>query len=385
MACYLPRWLRLTGNHDDFSSCGLCRLAMVNVVWCSVLAENETFHRVAFSRSTTIMRKFWRSAAQCLVAGLVLVSLTAICYRLHVNIATAGLLFVIVIVIISRVGSFVSSVFAAIIAALCLTHMAPPAFSFKVDDPLDIVAIITFLVISLVIAGLVSQVRRQAEDALSSVSYRVIEAEEQERHRIASDLHEDIGQRLTLLVLEVEQLKTDTLNPTADVPSGVDAVLQKSSEILTDVKALAHELYSPRLEYLGIAGVMSSFCIDFGKRKGVEIDFRSDGLPSRVPQDITLCLSRVLQEALHNAVKYSGVRQFDARLWGTSDEIHLTVSDCGVGFDLETARKAEGLGFNRMQERLKLVKGRLSIESQPKRGTTVHAHVPVSSGTDSMR
>ena len=340
---------------------------------------------MAFSRSTTIMHKFWRSAAECLVAGLALAALTAICYRLHVNIATAGLLFVIVIVIISRVGSFVSSVFAAIIAALCLTHIAPPAFSFEVNDPLDIVAIITFLVISLVIAGLVSQVRRQAEDALSSVSYRVIEAEEQERHRIASDLHEDIGQRLTLLVLEVEQLKTDTLNPTADVPSGVDAVLQKSSEILTDVKALAHELYSPRLEYLGIAGVMSSFCIDFGKRKGVEIDFRSDGLPSRVPQDITLCLSRVLQEALHNAVKYSGVRQFDARLWGTSDEIHLTVSDCGVGFDPETARKAEGLGLNRMQERLKLVKGRLSIESQPKRGTTVHAHVPVSSGTDSMR
>jgi signal transduction histidine kinase len=331
------------------------------------------------------MRKFWRSVAECLVASLandpldivaILASLTVICYRLHVNIAAAGLLFVIVIVIISRVGSFVSSVFAAIIAALCLAHIAPPAFSFEV---------ISFLVTSFVIAGLVSRVRKQAEDALSSVGYRVIEAEEQERQRIASDLHEDIGQRLTLLVLEVEQLKTDTPNPIADVPSGVDAVLQKSSEILTDVKALAHELYSPRLEYLGIAGVMSSFCIDFGKRKGVEIDFRSDGLPSRVPQDTTLCLFRVLQEALHNAVKYSGVRQFDARLWGTSDEIHLTVSDCGVGFGLETARKAEGLGLNRMQERLKLVKGRLSIESQPKRGTTIHALVPVSSGTDSMR
>ena len=331
------------------------------------------------------MRKFWRSAAECLVASLALASLTVICLRLHVNIATAGLLFVIVIVIISRFGSFVSSVFTAIIAALCLVNIAPPTFSFAVDDPLDIVAIIAFLVTSLVIAGLVSQVRKQAEDALSSVSYRVIEAEEQERHRIASDLHEDIGQRLTLLVLEVEQLKEDTPNPAADVPSGLDGVLQKSTEILTDVKALAHELYSPRLEYLGIVGVMSSFCIDFGKRKGVEIDFSSDGLSSRVPQDITLCLSRVLQEALHNAVKYSGVRQFDARLWGTSGEIHLTVSDCGVGFDLETARKAEGLGLNRMQERLKLVKGRLSIESQPKRGTMVHARVPFSSETDSMR
>ncbi len=84
-------------------------------------------------------------------------------------------------------------------------------------------------------------------------------------------------------------------------------------------------------------------------------------------------------------MQHSGVRQFDARLWATSDEIHLTVSDCGVGFNLETAKKAGGLGLNRMQERLKLVKGKLSIDSQPKRGTTIHARVPVRLGTDSMR
>ena len=337
------------------------------------------------SRVATKLRQFWRPAAECLVASLALASLAVICYRLHVNIATAVLLFVIVVVILARFGSFVSSVFAAIMAALCLAHIAPPAFSFAVNDPLDVVAIIAFLVISLVIAGLVSIVRKHAEDALSSVSSRVIEAEEQERHRIASDLHEDIGQRMTLLVLELEQLKADSPNPTPAGRAGVDAVLQKSSEILDDVKALAHELYSPRLEFLDVAGVMKSFCGDFSKRKRVEIDFRNDGLPSRVPQDTTLCLFRVLQEALHNAMKYSGVRQFDSRLWGTSDEVHLTVSDCGVGFDLETARKGEGLGLNRMQERLKLVKGRLSIETEPKRGTTIHARVPVSSGTDSVR
>jgi signal transduction histidine kinase len=80
----------------------------------------------------------------------------------------------------------------------------------------------------------------------------------------------------------------------------------------------------------------------------VEIDFKSDGLPSLVPPDISLCLFRVLQEALHNAAKHSGVRQFDVELKETSNEIHLTVSDCGVGFNLETARKAGGLGLNHM-------------------------------------
>jgi signal transduction histidine kinase len=129
---------------------------------------------------------------------------------------------------------------------------------------------------------------------------------------------------------------------------------------------------------------MSSFCRDFGAQKRVEIDFKSDGLPSVIPPDISLCLFRVLQEAVRNAVKHSGVRQCDGRLWATSDEIHLTVTDCGVGFDREPASKAGGLGLNRMRERLKIVKGSLSIDSQPKRGTAIHARVPLSWRSDSI-
>jgi signal transduction histidine kinase len=331
------------------------------------------------------MHKYWRAAVECLVASLALVSLTVLGYRLHFNLATAALLYVIVVVLISRAGSFVSSIVASIIAALCLAYLAPPSFSLRVDEPLDFVAVVTFLVTSLTIAGLVSKARKQTEDAFSSVSYKVIEAEEQERHRIANDLHEGIGQRLTLLALEIEQVKTDAVNPRVDVSSRMDAVLKRTLEIATDVKILAHELYSPRMEYLGVAAVMCSFCRDFGKQRGVEIDFTSDGLPSLIPPDISLCLFRVLQESLQNAVKHSGTRRFEGRLWGTSDEIHLTVSDCGVGFNLETARKAGGLGLNRIQERLKLVNGTVSIESKPKLGATIHARVPVTSGTASMR
>ena len=330
------------------------------------------------------MHKFWRSTAECLVASLALILLTVVFYRLHFNLATASLLYVIVIVLVSRVGGLVSSIVASVVAALCLAHLAPPAYSFRVDDPLDVVAIAAFLVTSFIIASLVSRVRKQAEEVLSSVSYKVIEAEEAERQRIAKDLHEGIGQRVTLLVIEIEQLKAGSLNG-VEMASRIDGVLKQSLQILTDVKTLAHELYSPRLEYLGIAGVMRSFCTDFREQQRVEINFRSHGLPNFVPLDISLCLFRVLQAALHNAVEHSGVRNFDVQLNGTSDEIHLTVSDRGVGFDLETARKSGGLGFNHMQERLKLVKGTLSIESQSKRGTTIHARVPFVSESDSMR
>jgi hypothetical protein len=145
--------------------------------------------------------------------------------------------------------------------------------------------------------------------------------------------------------LRSSKIKLASLDPTADMTSRIGAVLKRQLEILTDVKASAHELHSPRLEYLDIAGVMRSFCKEFGERKRVQVDFKSHDLPNHVPPDISLCLFRVLQEALHNAVKHSGVRQFDGHLWGTTKEIHLTVSDCGLGFNLETAMQARGLGL----------------------------------------
>src|ERR1700746_664777 len=178
------------------------------------------------------MHKLWRSTAECLVASLALILLTVVLYRLHFNLATASLLYVIVIVLVSRVGGLVSSIVASVVAALCLAHLAPPAYSFRVDDPLDYVAIASFLVTSFIIASLVSRVRKQAEEALSSVSYKVIEAEEKERQRIAKDLHEDIGQRVTLLVIEIEQLKQGSLHG-VEMARRIDGILKESLELLT--------------------------------------------------------------------------------------------------------------------------------------------------------
>jgi signal transduction histidine kinase len=335
--------------------------------------------------TTTVIHTVWRLAKPGLLGAIGLALVTFICFRLQVGLATAALLYLMVVVLTSLKGSFVSSTVVSVLAVGCLDYFfTTPLFTLGMNDLQSYVAMIVFVTISLIITRLVSRVRNQAEEALSSVSYKVIKAEEQERQRMAADLHEDIGQRLTLLALGIERLETDTLDPSVDLPSRMDAAWKQTLEILTDVKALAHELYSPRLEYLSIAAVMSSFCKEFGERKRVGIDFSSDGLPSAVPSEIALCLFRVLQEALHNAVQHSGVRQFGARLWSTSDELHLTVNDRGVGFNFEAAKKSEKLGLNRTQERLNLLKGTLSIDSHPKRGTTIHARIPLSLGSDSI-
>src|ERR1700756_3989350 len=128
------------------------------------------FRRDHVPVTTTIMHKLWRQTAECLIASLALILLTVVFYRLHFNLATASLLYVIVIVLLSRVGIFVSSIVASVVAALCLAHLAPPAYSFQVNDPLDYVAITAFMVTSFIIASLVSRVRKQTEETLPSVS-----------------------------------------------------------------------------------------------------------------------------------------------------------------------------------------------------------------------
>ncbi|MFZ0295045.1 MAG: sensor histidine kinase, partial [Candidatus Sulfotelmatobacter sp.] len=226
--------------------------------------------------------------------------------------------------------------------------------------------------------------RKRAEEALSCMNRRVIEAEERERHRIAKDLHEEIGQRLALLAIGIEQLKNDLSNRNVELLDRMDAVRQHTLEILTGVKASAHELYSPRLEYLGVTAVMRIFCEEFGERKKVKIDFRGHGVPSWVQPEVSICLFRVLQEALHNGVKHSRVQKFSVQLWRAADEIHLTVSDSGAGFDLNAARRDRGLGLTRMEQRVRLVNGTFSVDSQLEKGTTVHVGVPLGSVGDSM-
>jgi PAS domain S-box-containing protein len=236
------------------------------------------------------------------------------------------------------------------------------------------------------IVGMVADITesKQAEAALADVSRRLIDAQEQERSRIARELHDDIGQRLSLLAVKLEQLHLDPPDlPEVRIRMGELRV--QASEIATDIQTLSHELHSTKLEYLGPVAAMRGHCQELGEQTKVKVDFKSQDLPSPLPPDISLCLFRVMQEALRNAVKHSGARHIEVGLWGTPDEVHLSISDRGVGFESEAAKRGRGLGLVSMEERLKLHKGMLSIESRPKQGTTIHARVPLSSGGSFVR
>jgi len=236
------------------------------------------------------------------------------------------------------------------------------------------------------IIGMVSDIteRKLAEEALSGISRRLIEAQEQERSRIGRELHDDVVQRLALVAVELEQLSGDA-DILSEVRDHMDELQKQTSEIASDIQSMSHELHSAKLQYLGLATAVKSFCQEFSEQQKVEIDFKIHDVPGPLSPDVSLCFFRVLQEALHNSAKHSGVRHFQVRLWGTSDEIHLMVSDSGAGFDRDATKKGRGLGLISMEERLKLVNGKFSIESQPKCGTRIHAHVHLGSERDSTR
>jgi PAS domain S-box-containing protein len=218
--------------------------------------------------------------------------------------------------------------------------------------------------------------RKLAETALADVSRKLVEIQEKERTRIARELHDDINQRLALLAVEIDTLKLNPPNSSAELNRQLTEVWEGINEVSAGVQLISRQLHSPQLELLGLVSAMKGLCSEFATRQKVEIDFKNDDVPQRVSNDTSLCLFRILQEALHNAAKHSGVRQFEVRLGCASNQLHLTVSDRGAGFDVESAMHKGGLGLISMHERVRLMGGTILIESKPMGGTTVNVRVP---------
>ena len=157
----------------------------------------------------------------------------------------------------------------------------------------------------------------------------------------------------------------------------LEEIRQHCAEIAGDVQALSHKLHSSKLEYLGLAAAIRSFCREFSQQYDVSVEFADENVPNFLPRDISLSLFRVTQEALQNALKHSGMRQFSVVLRSSEKEIQLEVGDRGVGFDVEGAKLDRGLGLVSMQERVHLVHGTFTIESSENGGTRILVRVPL--------
>ena len=221
---------------------------------------------------------------------------------------------------------------------------------------------------------------KQAEVTLSDMARRLIHAQEEERTSVVREFH-DYVDRLLLLSINLDRVRQPFPESSEKNEDTVEAKRQ-IEDLVMDIQNLANRLHSSKLEYLGLATAAGSFCKELSDETKVEIQFSSEGMPEHLPQDVSLCLFRVLQGALQNALSHSGSQRVEVLLRGGSNEVYLTVRDSGIGFDADDAANAPRIGLAIMKERLRLVDGEFSVQSQRGRGTTIQARVPLHAKID---
>jgi PAS domain S-box-containing protein len=224
--------------------------------------------------------------------------------------------------------------------------------------------------------------RKSSEESLHSLSGRLIHAQEQERARIARELHDDFSQRLALLGISLGQLWKDLPESQVGQRTGVLEILRGTKEMSSDLHSLSHQLHSSKLELVGLVSALSGLCKEMGEKYKIDIHFTKSGALPNIAKDVELCLFRVTQEALGNVVKHSQSKGAQVELGANSMGVSLRVTDAGKGFEPDLSNPAAGIGLVGMRERLRLVGGRLSVKSELLHGTEIIAEVPLASSVN---
>jgi len=216
-----------------------------------------------------------------------------------------------------------------------------------------------------------------AKEKERHLSGKLINAEEQERRRIASELHDDFSQRLALLALGLENVEEATPSSFREVHGRLHDLVKSTNEFSADLHTLSHRLHSSTLESLGLVPAVAALCKEFSANQGIGVAFKADEIPRSVHPDTALCVFRIVQEGLRNLKKHSGANEAKVVLRMGRDRLELTVRDDGHGFDLSRLSRNEGIGVRSMEERARALGGDFAIQSKPGKGTTLKAAVPL--------
>jgi len=217
---------------------------------------------------------------------------------------------------------------------------------------------------------------RKSRNTQVQLSDHLIKAQEKERSRLASELHDDFSQRLALLAFGLQNT-AETLPDSPDtLKQTLDEFRQSISELGDDLHDLSHRLHSSTLDTLGLVTGLRSLCREFGARQGIEVDFTSEDIPPSIRPDVALCLFRITQEGLQNVKKHSGTKRARLSLYHVGGRLFLSLYDEGTGFDTNRMEKP-GLGLLSMQGRARHLGGEFEIHSKPGEGTRIEVWVPL--------
>ena len=223
--------------------------------------------------------------------------------------------------------------------------------------------------------------RKQTEGRLRDVSSRLINAQEEERSRIARELHDDVNQKLALLAIDLELVGQTPPDSSVQITEHIQRLSQQVKDLSSTIHNLSHRLHPSMLERLGLVTAVESLCKELSGQHGIQIAFIHKDIRASLPDDIVLVLYRIVQECLQNVVKHSAATEAEVELSGSPNVMRLYVSDTGAGFDPESTSRKPGLGLISMQERLRAVDGTFAIRSRPSRGTRVDVSIPLPPAT----
>lgn len=228
--------------------------------------------------------------------------------------------------------------------------------------------------------------REQAEaelhknrEELRALAARLMTVQEEERRRISCELHDDLNQKLAVSVMNAEAAERRWDSSDEVNRERLRALRNEIAELSDDVRKLAYRLHPSILDHLGLAIALQSHVEEFGKREEIESIFTQRNLPDTIPQPVATCLYRVAQEGLRNVAKHAKASRVVVRLAQSDHSLRLSIFDSGIGFTPAKTKERQGLGFVSMQERVRLVGGRMSIRSRQNRGTCLFVRVPLGS------
>jgi signal transduction histidine kinase len=250
--------------------------------------------------------------------------------------------------------------------------------AFDADDLQLLEAAASWVSIALQNAQLFTQVQRSRQ-RLGRLARKVVTAQEEERQRVSRELHDEAGQALIALKLNLESIRASLPPELEETMQQLTETINWTDETMDEIRMIAHDLRPQVIESLGLNSALDGLCIDFARRTNLSIQYEGVDLPP-LPDPVLISYYRFLQEALTNVAKHAGASQVHVALGRSEDSIYLSVTDDGTGFSLNAHRDPSvhsGLGLNGMQERFELLGGWVLIDSRPTQGTRVAAHIPL--------
>jgi len=216
---------------------------------------------------------------------------------------------------------------------------------------------------------------KQMKSELVELTDRLIWAQEEEKQRLARELHDDIGQRLSLLIISLDRLMHELPLNLRSLREDLHLTLDQAHQLATDIHALSHQLHSSKLKHLGLAAALKELCAQVSRQHGIDVKLEVGAIPGKLSEECALCLYRVAQEALKNAIKHSGSPVIEVELVASDQVLRLKVKDYGRGFDVN--RHEAGVGLASMRERLRMAEGKLQVNSRIGTGTEIVSEVPL--------